>query len=52
LGWSRYSKKKARDKLVREIAAMDAERREKILNRLTPLLAAEVRQELMKRFRL
>jgi hypothetical protein len=50
LGWSRYSKMKTRDKLVRELAAMDAERREKVLNRLNPTLATEVRQQLMERF--
>jgi len=32
IGWSRYEKKKTRDKLVRELAAMDSDRREKILS--------------------
>jgi hypothetical protein len=51
IGWSRYAKMKTRDKIVRELAAMDPERREKTLSRLTPDLAMEIRQELMKRFR-
>jgi hypothetical protein len=50
IGWSRYSKWKTRDKLVREMAAMDPERREKVLSRLDPKTAMEIRQELMKRF--
>ena len=49
---SNYSKYKTRNKLVRDLAAMDPERREKILGRLQPDLQMEIRQELMKRFRL
>ncbi|HXP36054.1 MAG TPA: hypothetical protein VN827_10965 [Chthoniobacterales bacterium] len=52
VGWSRYAKYKTRDKMVRDLAAMDPERREKILSRLQPDLQMEIRQELMKRFRL
>jgi hypothetical protein len=52
IGWSKYAKYKSRDKLVRDLAAMDPERREKILSRLQPDLQMEIRQELMKRFRL
>ena len=52
IGWSRYAKWKTRDKLVRELAAMDQDRREKVLSRLDPKLATEVRQQLMKRFRM
>ena len=52
VGWSRYAKYKTREKLVRDLAAMDPERREKILSRLQPNLQMEIRQELMKRFRL
>ena len=52
IGWSRYAKWKTRDKLVRELAAMDQDRREKVLSRLDPRLATEVRQQLMKRFRM
>ena len=50
IGWSRYAKWRTRDKLVRELAAMDPERREKVLTRLNPKLAMEARQELMRRF--
>ena len=52
IGLSKYSKHKTRDKLVRDLAAMDPERREKILGRLQPDLQMEIRQDLMKRFRL
>jgi hypothetical protein len=52
IGSSRYAKWKTRNKLVRELASMDAERREKMLNRLNPKLAMEARQELMERFRI
>ena len=50
IGWGKYSKYKTRDKLVRDLAAMDPERREKVLSRLQPDLQMEIRQELMKRF--
>jgi hypothetical protein len=50
IGWSKYAKWKARHKLVRELAAMDPERREKVLSRMSPDLAMEARQELMRRF--
>ena len=52
IGWSKYSKYKAREKMVRDFAAMDPQLREKLLNRLQPDLQMEIRQELMKRFRL
>jgi hypothetical protein len=52
IGWSKYAKYKTREKLVRDLAAMDPERREKILSRLNPEEAMELRQELMRRFRL
>ena len=52
IGWSKYSKYRTREKMVRDFAAMDAERREKLLSRLQPELQMEIRQELMKRFRL
>jgi hypothetical protein len=52
IGWSKYSKYKTRDKLVRDLAAMDPERREKVLSRLQPELQMEIRQDLMKRFNL
>ena len=51
IGWGKYSKYKTREKMVREFAAMDPEHREKLLSRLQPELQMEIRQELMKRFR-
>jgi hypothetical protein len=50
IGWSKYAKWKTRNQLVRELAAMDPERREKVLSRMSPELAMEARQELMRRF--
>ena len=50
IGLSKYAKWKTRDKMVRELAAMDPERREKMLSRMNPQHAMEVRQELMRRF--
>jgi len=52
IGWSKYSKYKTREKIVRDFAAMDPALREKLLSRLQPDLQMEIRQELMKRFRL
>jgi hypothetical protein len=52
IGCSKYSKYKAREKMVRDFAAMDPETREKVLSRLQPEAQMEIRQELMKRFRL
>ena len=52
VGWSRYVKYQTREKMLREFAAMDPERREKVLSRLQPELQMEIRQELMTRFRL
>jgi hypothetical protein len=52
IGWSRYAKWKTRDSLVRELAGMDPVRREKMLSRLNPALAIEVRQQLMERYRI
>jgi hypothetical protein len=50
VGWSRYAKWKTRDRLVRDLAAMDPERREKVLSRLNPDLAMQAREDLMRRF--
>jgi hypothetical protein len=50
IGLSKYAKWRTRNKLVRDLAAMDHERREKVLNRMNPALAMEARQELMRRF--
>jgi len=47
---AKYSKWKARNQLVRELAAMDRARREKMLSRMNPEQAMEARQELMRRF--
>jgi hypothetical protein len=52
VGWSRYAKWKTRNKLVRDLATMDPDHREKVLSRLNPKLALEVRQQLMERFRI
>ena len=52
VGSSRYAKWKTRDRIVREFAAMDPVRREKMLARLNPKLALEVREQLMERFRI
>ena len=52
IGGSRYAKWKTRHKLVRELAAMDPVVREKMLSRLNPKLALEIRQQLMERFRI
>jgi hypothetical protein len=51
IGWGKYSKYKTREKMIREFIAMDPERREKLLSHLQPELQMEIRQELMKRFR-
>lgn len=50
IGLSKYSKWRTRNKLVRDLAAMDRDRREKVLTRMNPALAMEARQELMRRF--
>ena len=50
IGAGKYAKWKARNQLVRELAAMDRERREKMLSRMNPEQAMEARQELMRRF--
>ena len=50
IGAGKYSKWKARNQFVRELAAMDRERREKVLSRMNPGQEMEARQELMRRF--
>ena len=52
VGWSRYEKKKTRDRMSRELVAMDPARREKVLSRLRPEMAMELRRELMERYRI
>lgn len=50
IGWSRYEKKKTRDKYLAQLAALEREDREKLLQRLNPALQMEVRQQLMSRY--
>ena len=52
VAWSRYEKKRTRDKILRELTAMDPERREKVLSRLRPDMEMQLRQELMERYRM
>lgn len=52
VAWTRYDKKKTRDKFLRELVAMDPVRRDKVLNRLRPEIAMELRQQLMERYRI
>ena len=50
IGWGRYQKYRTREKHLLELAAMDRERRERMLKRLRPDLEADLRQQLMQRF--
>lgn len=50
IGWSRYARKKTRDKYLAELAALEPAHREKLLLRLNPNLQTEVRQQLMQRY--
>lgn len=52
VGWSRYARWKTRDRLVRELVAMEPEHRQKFLNRLDPKLAQDLREQLLERFRI
>ena len=52
IGWSRYAKNKARNDLVRQLAAMEPEQRKKMLSRYNPKVALELRQELLEKFRI
>ena len=52
VAWSRYEKKRTRDKILRELTAMDPARREKVLSRLRPDMEMQLRQELMERYRI
>lgn len=52
VAWSRYEKKKTRDKFLRELIAMDPARREKVLSRLRPDMQMDLRQQLMERYRI
>jgi hypothetical protein len=50
IGWSKYARKKTRDKYLAELAALDGDAREKLLLRLDPKLQTELRQQLMQRY--
>jgi len=50
IGWSRYEKKKNRDKLLADMAKMDRDAREKLISRLQPPVQIEIRQQLMARY--
>ncbi|MGI8891463.1 MAG: hypothetical protein ACR2G0_11860 [Chthoniobacterales bacterium] len=52
IGWGRFTKYKARNDLLRQLASMDPERRKKMLSRYNPTLAMELRQELLEKFRI
>ena len=52
VAWTRYEKKKTRDRFLRELVAMDPDRREKVLSRLRPDMQTELRQQLMERYRI
>ena len=52
IGWSRYTKAKVKNDLVRQLAAMDPARRAKMLSRMNPKVAMELRQDLLERFRI
>ncbi len=52
VGWSRWAKWKTKDKLVRDLAAMDPERRSKVISRLNPKLSMEIREELLNRYQI
>ena len=52
LGWSRYTKAKGRNDLLRQLAGMDPEVRKKMLSRYRPEVAMELRQELLERFQI
>ncbi|MBA3607266.1 MAG: hypothetical protein H0W43_01935 [Chthoniobacterales bacterium] len=52
IGWSRFAKNRARNDLVRQLAAMAPEQRKKMLSRYNPKMALELRQELLEKFRI
>ncbi len=52
IGWTRYSKARSHNDLVSRMARMDVEQRKKMLSRLNPKVAMEVRQDLLERFRI
>jgi cytochrome c-type biogenesis protein CcmH/NrfF len=52
VAWTRYEKKKTREKFIAELLAMDPDRREKVLSRLRPDVQTDLRQGLMERYRI
>jgi hypothetical protein len=50
IGWSRWAKAKSRHDLVRSLVAMAPEQRTKMLERMNPKLAMELRQALLERY--
>ena len=50
IGWSRYAKAKTRNHLLRTLLAMDPEQRKKVLSRMNPQTAMELRQTLLERY--
>ncbi len=52
IGWSRFAKNRARNDLVRQLAAMEPEQRKKMLSHYSPKVALELRQELLEKFRI
>ena len=49
IAWTRYEQRKTRDKFLRELIAMDPARRQKVLSRLRPEIAMDIRRQLMER---
>ena len=52
VAWTRYEKRRTRNKFLTELLAMDPMRREKVLSRLRPDLQMDLRQQLMERYRI
>ncbi|MDQ2868554.1 MAG: DUF3106 domain-containing protein [Verrucomicrobiota bacterium] len=52
VGWTRLSKWRTNDRIARELAAMTPEQRAKVLSRMNPAVAMEMRQQLLDRFRI
>ena len=50
IGWSRWATAKSRNDLVRSLVAMQPEQRTKMLNRMNPQTAMELRQALLERY--
>ena len=50
IGWSRWAKAKSRNDAVRSLVAMAPEQRKKMLSRMNPQTAMELRQTLLERY--